>query len=143
MELGAEQILRRLHERVQLVGVVRDSRDALVRLDADQDRSAVGIGHARKHPDDFPSQIFLALFLPGGAAILVGADEFEKLPALLLEQEPDFFRLHNVCRRSERTSRAGSWLYSSDNFLRSPHSSARLRARSALKDEDRSSRAIR
>jgi len=94
IELRPQKILRRLNECVELLVVVRYTGDALIRLDTDEQRSSIGIGHARKHPHDLSSQLFLALFLTRRSTIFVGADKFEKLAAVLLEEKSDFLCLH-------------------------------------------------
>ncbi len=68
--------------------------DAFVRLDANQHGAAVGIGHGRQGADDFSRQILFTFFLCGAAAVIEGADELQKLPALLFEQESDFVCWH-------------------------------------------------
>src|SRR5690242_10191810 len=95
IELRSQQVLRRLNNRVQLFWVVGYTGDAPVRLDPNEHRATVGIGHARKHTHDFTRQFFLALFLSRGSTVFVGADEFEKLPAILLEEKSDFLCLHD------------------------------------------------
>ena len=71
-----------------------NARDAVVGFDADQNRAAVGIGHAGEDSDHFAGKLLLAFLLARTAAILEGADEFEKLAALLFEKESDFVSLH-------------------------------------------------
>ena len=94
VERGAQQILRALDQGLQLVVIVGNAGDALIRLDTDQKRSAVGIGHAGENADYLAGELLFAFLLAAAAAVLEGADEFKKLAALLFEQKSDFFCLH-------------------------------------------------
>src|SRR5687768_12771315 len=91
-------MLWRLDQRMQLFSFMRYSRHALIRFDSDQHGASVRVGHRRKHADDFSSEILLAFFVALHATILVSADKFQELTALLFEQESDFFGLHGLER---------------------------------------------
>ena len=73
---------------------MRNTRDAAVGFDADQKRSAVGIGHAGENADYLAGELFISFLLGSAPPILVGAEEFEKLSTLLLEKDSDFFSMH-------------------------------------------------
>ena len=86
--------MRGLDEALNFVGFVRNPRNAAVRFDTNQKRSAVGIGHAGENADYFAAELFIFFLLRSPPPILVGAEEFEKLSTLLLEKDSDFFSMH-------------------------------------------------
>jgi hypothetical protein len=67
---------------------------AAIRFDAEQKRSAIGVGQAGEKTDGFPRELFLFFLLRSTPPILIGAQELQKLSALLLEKKSDFFGMH-------------------------------------------------
>src|SRR5262249_20721728 len=63
IERGSEQCLGSLDQALDLVGFVRNSRDATVGFNTDQKRSAVGIGHAGENAYYFTCQFFISFLL--------------------------------------------------------------------------------
>ena len=86
--------MRGLDQTLDFPMIVRNSGHAAVGFDTKQKRTAVSIGHARENADDFACELIISFLLGSSPPILVGAQEFEKLPALLLEKDSDFFSMH-------------------------------------------------
>ena len=96
VERRAQHILRALDQRLQLVVIVGNAGDALVGLDTDQYRSAIRVGHAGENPCDLAGEVLFGFLLAAAAAVLVRADKFKKLAALLFQQQSDFLCLHGI-----------------------------------------------
>ncbi len=85
--------MRRLNQGVQFIVLMGNSGDAFVWLDANQHGSAVGIGQGRKARTISRARSSSRFFC-AGPAVIEGADELQKLPAFLFEQESDFVCWH-------------------------------------------------
>lgn len=86
VEGRGQQHLRGLDQGLKFFLRMRYPGDAFVWLYSDQENPSVGVGHASDQADDLSSQFLPTFFLCRTSLILVGAEEFEKLSALLPEQ---------------------------------------------------------
>ena len=107
IERRRQQCLRRLNQVVQLIALVRDAGNALIRFDADEERAAVGVRQSGKQARDVARQVFVAPLAGIVAAKFKGAQELQELSAFLFEQMSDLFAVHVLNQLGVRDKELG------------------------------------